>query len=122
MKIPISSNLPPADELVQILNDQFAPRYSFRLFGLGKEKTIMARKSGLIGVQISFADKQANFQATTPSIAGSALSFMMLTEFAALLILPLLILSEGFKKDPYKEMAKEIALFLRDKCPSQESA
>lgn len=120
MKISIASNHPPADELLQVLNDTFGPRYSFRLFGLGKEKTIMARKSALVGLQLSFTDKQANFQRTTPTIAGSALSFMMLTEFAVLLILPLLIISEGFTKDPYKEMAKEIGFFLKEKFPPRE--
>lgn len=121
MKISIASTHPPTDELVHVLNDAFGRRYSFRLFGLGKEKTIMARKSALVGLQLSFDDKQASFERTAPTIASSALSFMMLTELAVLLILPLLVIFEGFTKDPYKEMAKEIGLFLKQKYPPRES-
>lgn len=120
MKISIASH-PPTDELVQVLNDKFNPRYSFELFGLGENKTIMARKSTLVGLQISNRDKEMYFQRTAPTIAGSAFSFMMLTELAIVFIIPLLIIFKGFTKDPYKEMAKEIGFFLKEKYSLSEA-
>lgn len=121
MKISVSGSLPPANELVSVLNDAFVPRYSFRTFGIGLEKTIMARKSLLVGLQVSITDNQIHFQRTAPTIASSLFSFMMLTELVVFLILPVLIIFEGFKRDPYKEMAKEIGFFLRDKYPAPAS-
>ena len=119
MKISIAHNRPSSDELVQVLNRKFGPRYSFRLFGLGENKTIMARKSAAVGVQLSFYDDQLILQRTAPSIAGSVLTFMMLTELVVFLIIPLLILFEGFRKDPYKEMAQEIGFFLKEMYPPE---
>lgn len=121
MKISVSGSLPPSSELVSVLNDAFAPRYSFRVFGIGAEKTIMAQKSFLVGLQVSVTDNQIHFQRTAPTIASSLFSFMMLTELVVLLILPLLIIFEGFKRDPYKEMAKEIGFFLKKAYPPQQS-
>ncbi len=119
MKISITGSLPPPAELVGVLNDAFGPRYTFSTFGLGKEKSVMARKSALVGLQLSVVEKQIDFQPTTPTIAGSIFGFMMLTELAALLIVPLLIISKGFTKNPYKEMASEIGLFLKAKYSHQ---
>ena len=115
MKISITGSLPPLAELVRVLNDAFGPDYSFRIFGVGKRKSIMARKSSFVGLQLSIVENQIDFQPTAPTMSGSALGFMMLTELAPLVMIPLLIISDFFRKDPYKEMAKEIGLFLKHK-------
>jgi hypothetical protein len=115
MKIIINGTFPPPTELVQILNDAFQPGYSFRQFGLGKNKTIMARKSSLVGIQLSVVGNQIDFQPTAPTITGPVLSFIMLTELVPLIMIPLLVISDFFRKDPYKEMAKEIGFFLKKK-------
>lgn len=121
MKISIAGALPPAEELVQSLNDAFAPGYSFRTFGLGENKTIMARKSAMVGLQLSVVGKQIDFQPTAPTMSGSVLGLMMLTELAPLVMIPLLVISDFFRKNPYKEMAKEIGCFLKEKYPPRES-
>ena len=118
MKISITAPIPPPAELVQVLNDAFAPTYTFRTFGLGKRKSIMGRKSSLVGLQLSVVGYQIDFQPTAPTITGSALGFMALTELAPLVMIPLLIISDFFRKDPYKEMAKEIGYFLKHKYSS----
>ena len=115
MKISINGALPPLAELVQILNDAFQPGYSFKPYGLGKNKTIMARKSSLVGLQLSVAGNQIDLQPTAPTMTGSVLSFMMLTELAPLIMIPLVVGSDFFRKDPYKEMAKEIGFYLKEK-------
>ncbi len=114
MKISVSGPLPPTADLVTALNKKFGPLYRFTTYGLGKHKTILARKSALVGLQISVRDGEVHFQPSVPSTAGPAVSFMMFTELATLLILPVLIISRGFTKDPYRKMAKEIGFFLRD--------
>lgn len=121
MNTSITGPLPPTAELVQVLNDAFGPEYSFRTFGLGKNKSIMARKSALIGLQMSVVGNRIGFQPTAPTITGSVLGFMTLTELAPLIMVPLLIISDFFRKDPYKEMAKEIGFFLKEKY-GQENA
>lgn len=113
MKISIAGQLPPPDQLSNALNNAFAPRYTFRTFGLGKNKSVMARKSTFVGLQLSVVGNEIDLQPTAPTIAGSALSFMMLTELVAILIIPTLFIFKGFTKDPYKEMAREIGLFLK---------
>lgn len=111
----ITGPLPPTAELVHVLNNAFLPQYSFRTFGLGKNKTIMARKSSMVGLQLSFVGNQIDFQPTAPTITGSVLSVMMLTELASIIMIPILVISDFFRKNPYKEMAKEIGSFLKEK-------
>ncbi len=41
MKIQASKELPSITELVEILQKEFKDKYSCKLFGLGKDKTIM---------------------------------------------------------------------------------
>ena len=109
MKIAVFPPVPPLADLVQVLNDAFGPTYSFRIFGMGKNKTIMARKSALVGLQLSVDGNEIHFQPTPPTATGSALGFMMLTELASLVMIPVLVITGFFRRDPYKEMAKSDA-------------
>jgi hypothetical protein len=109
MKVYASKTLPSTQELVRILNQEFSGRYSCRLFGLGKEKTIMVRASTFVGTQISIHGNEITVQGTPPSIpAGYILTFIGLTELVLVLV-ALLGLGSG---SSFKKLEKEIAVFL----------
>lgn len=109
MKISTSKNLPSAAELIAILKQEFSERYSFKLFGLGKEKTILVGESTFIGAQISIGENEMTIQGATPSLPAAFISFLAITEFAFLL-LAFLGLSSGSKM---RTLEKKIAIFLK---------
>ena len=112
MKISTSKNLPSAAELITILKQEFSERYSYKLFGLGKDKTILVGESTFIGAQISIGENEMTIQGATPSLpAAYFVSFLGITEFAFLL-LAFLGLSSDSKM---RTLEKNIAIFLKAK-------
>ena len=53
MRISTSKMLPTTNELLEDLKREFPNQYSYSLFGKGKEKSIIVRKSKFNGVEIS---------------------------------------------------------------------
>ena len=84
MQIVTAKTLPSAADLVNILQKEFSPHYSYKLFGLG-QKSILVGKSTLVGAQISLRANEITIQASYPSILGGILTTLGLTELGVLL-------------------------------------
>ena len=113
MRIITSKTPPSTTELAEILNREFSKHYSYKLFGLW-EKSIIVGKSTLVGAQISIGDNEFTIQATAPSIAGNILSVLGFAELG-LLLLPLFF-GEGLPlSSQWRELEREIGLFLKHK-------
>ncbi|MBT1705794.1 hypothetical protein [Chryseosolibacter indicus] len=112
MKLTTSKGLPSIAELKDILRQEFSSDYSYRLFGLGKEKTLIVGKSPLVGAQISIHENEVTIQPTPPTLpAAFFVSFVSMTEFVVLLLLFV-----GIKlKSPWKEFERDISKFLYKK-------
>jgi hypothetical protein len=108
MRISTPITPPPAKELMKLLRSEL-PAYSYSLYGLGKEKTIMVSKSTSVGAQISIRENEITIQGTLPPPVAYFVSFLGFTEFAFLLMF-LLGLSAPSK---IKELERELTIFLK---------
>ena len=68
MRISTSNNSPTIGDLMSHLRNKFSDSYSFHLSGIGKEKTIIARKSTLVGAQISTGENEIRIDTIFPSM------------------------------------------------------
>ena len=108
MKILTSIMTPPPHELVGVLQREFSNHYSYKLFGLGAEKSIIISKSTFVGAQISKRENEITIEGTIPSITtGYFILFLGLIGPDALLAL--LYGSQG------RKLIKEIGVFLKKK-------
>lgn len=108
MKILNLKNVPSTTELSEILKREFSGDYSYKFFGLDREKSIIVRKAPFVGVQISKRENEITVQglfSTSPS--SSFFSFLDLLGTGGLLVA---IFGSSVKKPE-----KEIALFLKNK-------
>lgn len=112
MRIPTSKPLPPANEMLDILKSEFSPDYTYKLFGWG-EKTIIVEKSAFVGAQVSLHEDGITVQGTPPFAGAGVLTFLGLTELGAI-IAPLFLLF-GANPDTFRNVEKEIAVFLHKK-------
>ncbi|MEM6830821.1 MAG: hypothetical protein AAF551_09920 [Bacteroidota bacterium] len=113
MRIQVSKKLPPIEELVKILRQEFSGRYSYRLFGLGK-RSILVGQSTLIGAEICIGEQEVSITSSPPSIFAGILHVLALTELAVLFI-PV-VMREGLpSKSKGVALEKEIGLFLVQK-------
>jgi hypothetical protein len=113
MLIPITKPAPSPQELAQILQGEFSPQYSYKLFGLGKAKSLLVGKSIMVGAQISIRNNEITIQGSPPSIFGGLLSFLGITEIGLALIFflgtPWALYAQ------WKSLEKELGLFLKQK-------
>jgi hypothetical protein len=108
MRIVTSQTPPTLSELAEILKQEFAGHYSYKLFGLGQKSLIVGR-SRFVGAQITINDHEISIQAAPPSLfIGMLLS--LACPFPILLI-PLFLL-DGFGPG---DLDKEIGIFLKQK-------
>lgn len=106
MKITTSKALPPYNELAQVLQNEFANRYSFRLFSVGKQQSIIAGQSAFVGAQISTSGNEITIEGVQPSLGAWFLSFFMQLYIG---------LAAPFTKSPFKKLEKELGSFLQRK-------
>lgn len=107
MKIVVSKDLPSAKRLITLLKQEFSPKYAFRLYGIGEERSIIVRKSFFVGAQITKANgNEVVIEGIPPSAAASLLS-ILLQQLANLFLL--------FSPSRYKELEQELGLFMRRK-------
>lgn len=106
MKIKTIKALPSSKELMEILQKEYSEKYSFKLFGIGDEKSIIVRKSFFIGAQISKNENEITIDGIPPS-ALSSLVAILLQQLANLFIL--------FNPSRYKKVEKELSVFLYNK-------
>jgi hypothetical protein len=107
MKVYASKPLPSVQELVEILNQHFSGHYSSKLFGLGKDKTIMVRQSSFVAAQITIRNNEITVQGAPSSI----LAVIGMTELAFVFIFFL----GWVLRSPWKKLEKEVAVFLHEK-------
>jgi len=110
MRIKLSKQLPATDELMNILKREFSNRYSFKMFGLGKQ-SILVGKSSLIGAQVSIRQNEVSIDASPPSFFGSVLQLIGITELAVFL-LPFLFVEGLSSPSKYRVLEKDIGTFL----------
>lgn len=111
MRISTLKKLPSTVELIGILKQELPQNYSYKLFGLGKEKTIIVTKSSSVGAQISIRGNEITIQGTPPPPVAYFVSFLGWTEFAALL----LFFMGWSTRSKLIELEKELAIFLKNK-------
>lgn len=75
---------PTNEELISVLREKLPGEYNVREFGLGK-KTVMIKKSTLVGVQITVRGNEISVHESRPSIAGGILSSLAMIELPGLL-------------------------------------
>lgn len=106
MKIKTAKAPPSSKELLEVLRKEFLEKYSFNLFGIGREKSVIVRKSFFIGAQISISDNEITIDGIPPSALSSLIS-ILLQQLANLFLL--------FNPSQYQKMEKELAIFLHKK-------
>ncbi|HUR10895.1 MAG TPA: hypothetical protein VM012_05975 [Flavitalea sp.] len=105
MKVGTSKITPTTRVLAEILKKEFSGRYSFRLFRMGKERSIIVRKSTFVGVQISKCENELTIEGVQPSIPAVLFSFL----------LNLAGLNVPVSPFAWKNLETDLALFLADK-------
>ncbi len=111
MKVSTTKLLPSSNELVGILNWEFSDRYTFDLFGLGAEKSIIVQKSTFIGVQISKRSNEISIEGVSPSTISRVILFAD-SLFFGLMGWAVQDLLFGVE---WKKLEKEIGFFLKKK-------
>jgi len=106
MKIIVSKPPPPNNVLFEIFKKEFSDKYTYRLFGIGKKKSIIVQKSTFVGAQISKKGNEFIIDGVHPSVTASLIA-LLLQVLANLFLL--------FQPSPYRELEKEIAVFLKQK-------
>ncbi|WP_017730463.1 hypothetical protein [Nafulsella turpanensis] len=102
IKEPLSN-----EELLESLKGEFSDKYSYSLFGLGSEKSIIIRQSAFIGAQISKSEKGFSIQALMPLSVTNWFFSLLLSMYASGAMFMWM--------SPYKKLEKNIALFLKNK-------
>ena len=110
MRIQLSKNLPSIHDLTEILRQRFSDQYSVKTFGLGKQ-SILVGKSTLVGAEISIRENEVSLSSSPPSVFGSILLTLGLTELAVVLI-PFLLKDGVSQQASYRKLEKEIGTFL----------
>jgi hypothetical protein len=77
MKILTSKTPSSTAELSEVLQREYSRDYSFSFFGLGKEKSIIVRKSFFVGAQISRRGNEITIEALPPIMTIPGLSFLL---------------------------------------------
>lgn len=105
MKVFTIEQDPSADEIAQALEQEFSSKYTYSFFGIGKDKTIIVRKSEFVGAQISKSANQMTVHAQSPNLLLSVLN-------------PLLtgidLIGTAFQS-PLKKLETDLVIFLKNK-------
>lgn len=97
---------PSTDELVEALQKGLPNDFSYALFGLGREKSIVIRKSFFVGAQVSKRGNDISIEGMSPSRASWLLAFL------DMLISDRLV-SAVFFGSAWEKLEKEIAVILK---------
>lgn len=106
MNLLTSKTPPSANELIEILKREFSDQYTYQIFGIGNEKSILVKKSFFVGAQISKRENEFTIDGIHPSVSSSLIA-LLLQVLGNLYIL--------FSPSPYRKFEKEIGLFLKRK-------
>lgn len=102
MIVQATCESPNLNNLIQELKNEFSDRYTFKIFGLGSQKSILVRKSAWVGVQITVYGNEIIIDGSFPNIISSSL-------------MTLLSLSTIAPVSKWHELEKKITVFLKRK-------
>ena len=99
--------------MAEVLNQEFSDRCSYKLFGVGTEKSLIIRKSPFVGAQISNSENGITIEGFHPSVAASLLSNLF--GFFLGVAAPAEYIWSSLFSSPWGKFEKEVGLFLRNK-------
>lgn len=73
MKVFTLGQNPSTEEIERILEQKFNSKYTYSIFGVGKSKSVIVRKSDFVGAQISKSGNQLTVHAQSPNLLLSFL-------------------------------------------------
>jgi hypothetical protein len=111
MMISAARPLPSPNELLAILKQELPNHYTCKLYGLGKNKSIIVAKSSSIAAQISTRGNEITIQGSPPPPLAYLLSAVWWNEF----VLLLLLFGGLSLKSRLKDFEKELSVFLKKK-------
>ena len=103
MTISTTKPIPSNPQLKDILKQEFSGGYTYKMFGLQDDNSILVGKSLFLGVQISKTDNEFMIQGTPPTLSGGILSFL------------LSIIGMGYFPSELRKLEKEVGSFLARK-------
>lgn len=105
MKVFTIAQNPSSEEIARTLGQDFSSEYSYSLFGPGKSKTVIVRRSEFVGAQISKSGNQITVHAQSPNL---------LLSFLDPLLTGIGILGLAFHS-PLKKLESDLVIFLKNK-------
>ena len=105
MKVFTIEQNPSSEQIAAILEKEFSSQYSYSLFGLGKNKSIVVRKSEFVGAEISVSGNQITVHAMSPNLL-----FSFLDPF----LTGMNVIGSVFK-NPLKKLESDLVSFLKSK-------
>lgn len=77
MKVFTIQKHPSAEEIAAALQTEFSSKYEYNLFGIGDSKSVILKKSGLVGAQISRSGNTITVHAMLPNLLLSSLDALL---------------------------------------------
>ncbi|MDQ6481084.1 hypothetical protein [Dyadobacter sp. LHD-138] len=78
MKVFTIAQEPSTEEIAKTIEQHFSSKFSYSFFGVGKNRSVVVRKSEFVGAQISKSGNQITVHAMSPNLLLSFLdSFFM---------------------------------------------
>ena len=114
MRITTLKKLPPVNDLLTKLKQQFSQQYSCRLFGIGSQKTIIVSESSFVGAQISIRENEVTIEPVPPSVFGGLLILLMSTELA-LILGPIFLYKDGSWSARREKLQKTLGVYFRSR-------
>lgn len=105
MKIFTIEQNPSTEDIARTLEQHFSSKYSYSLFGVGKSKSVIVRKSEFVGAQISKSGNQMTVHAQSPNI---------LLSFLDPFLTGMNVIGSVFNS-PLKKLETELVTFLKNK-------
>jgi hypothetical protein len=105
MKVFTINQNPSSEEIAQTLEEEFSSKYSYSFFGLGRDRSVVVRKSEFVGAEVSKIGNEITVHAMTPNLL---LSFLdpFLTGLNVL---------GALNYAPLKKLEAELVVFLKEK-------
>lgn len=105
MIVPATRTTPKPKELIRVLKQDFSDQYSYKLFGLGPQPTVIVSKSWFTGAQITIQKDEIRVEETVPSVVIAFLSTLLMYA-----------LGFGVPYGSWREkLQKQLAIFLKRK-------
>ena len=107
MKISTEKKYPNTRELIRKLKNKFSNAYSFSLYGVGNNRSIIARKSIFIGVEISRKENEIQIDPIFPSFLLQLIGTLFFIDSS---VIRYVFPSKLMKTE------RELGLFLQNQC------